>query len=304
MIEFQGAGKRHGDRWAVRDLTVTIQPGRVTGFLGPNGSGKSTSMRMVVGLDAPTTGRVLVGGRRYAEHDAPLTSVGALLDAGGVHPGRTARAHLQALAATHRLGARRVAQVLAEVGLTEVAGRRAGSFSLGMSQRLGLAAALLGDPPVLLLDEPINGLDTDGVVWVRGLLRRLAAEGRTVFVSSHLLGELAETADHVVVIGRGRLVADASVSELVDSVARPTVRVRTPDPDRLRALLVGPGTTVSAPAAGVLVVAGTTAAEVGELARRDGIALHELIEERASLEEAFLALTRDVVEFDAGQVSR
>jgi ABC-2 type transport system ATP-binding protein len=304
VIEIQDVSKRYRDRWAVRDLTVTVRPGRVTGFLGPNGSGKSTTMRMVVGLDAPTAGRVLVGGRRYADHDAPLTRVGALLDARGAHPGRTARAHLRALAATHRLGARRVDEVLAEVGLTEVAGRRTDSFSLGMSQRLGIAAALLGDPPVLLLDEPVNGLDTEGVIWVRGLLRRLAAEGRTVFVSSHLMGELAETADHVVVIGRGRLVADTSVSGLIDSVARPVVRVRTPDRDRLRDLLERYGTTVRTSASDLLAVEGVTVAEVGDLARQHDIGLHELGEERPSLEEAFVALTQDLVEYEAGRVVR
>jgi ABC-2 type transport system ATP-binding protein len=304
MIDIEGVSKRYGDRWAVRDLTVSVAPGRVTGFLGPNGSGKSTTMRMIVGLDAPTTGRVLVNGRRYAEHPAPLSQAGALLDARGAHPGRSARAHLQALAATHRLGNRRVDEVLAEVGLADVARRRTGSFSLGMSQRLGIAAALLGDPAVVLLDEPVNGLDTDGVIWVRGLLRRLAAEGRTVFVSSHLMSELAATAEHVVVIGRGRLVADTSVAELIDSVARPTVRVRTPDRDRLRPLLAGPRSTLTAAEPDLLLVQGLSVAEVGELARRHGVVLHELGEERPSLEDAFLALTRDVVEFDAGRGAR
>ena len=304
MIEIEGVSKRYGDRWAVRDLTVTVRPGRVTGFLGPNGSGKSTTMRMVVGLDAPSAGRVLVAGRRYADSDAPLRQVGALLDARGAHPGRTARAHLLALAATHGLGRRRVAEVLDEVGLTEVAARRTGTFSLGMSQRLGIAAALLGDPAVLLLDEPVNGLDADGVVWVRELLCRLAAEGRTVLVSSHLMSEVAETAEQVVVIGRGRLIADTSVAQLVDTVAEPAVRVRTPDRDRLRELLTRPGTTLAAPAPDTLVVRGRPAAEVGEVARQHGIALHALSAERPSLEEAFLALTRDAVEFDAGAVSR
>jgi len=304
VIEIEGVSKRYGDRWAVRDLTVTVRPGRVTGFLGPNGSGKSTTMRMVVGLDAPSAGRVLVAGRRYADSDAPLRQVGALLDARGAHPGRTARAHLLALAATHGLGRRRVAEVLDEVGLTEVAARRTGTFSLGMSQRLGIAAALLGDPAVLLLDEPVNGLDADGVVWVRELLCRLAAEGRTVLVSSHLMSEVAETAEQVVVIGRGRLIADTSVAQLVDTVAEPAVRVRTPDRDRLRELLTRPGTTLAAPAPDTLVVRGRPAAEVGEVARQHGIALHALSAERPSLEEAFLALTRDAVEFDAGAVSR
>ena len=304
MIDIQGVSKRYGQRQAVHDLSVAVRPGRVTGFLGPNGSGKSTTMRMVVGLDAPTTGRVLVNGRRYADHEQPLTQVGALLDARGAHPGRTARAHLQQLAATHRLGARRVEQVFDEVGLAEVAGRRTGTFSLGMSQRLGIAAMLLGDPPVLLLDEPVNGLDTDGVRWIRALLRRLAAEGRTVFVSSHLMGEMAATADHVVVIARGRLVADTSVHELVDSVARPAVRVRTPESRQLSDLLTGHGATVTSAAPGLLEVTGLPVAEVGELARRHALPVHELVEVRASLEEAFVALTQDAVEFDAGRVSR
>jgi len=304
VIDIEGVSKRYGDRWAVRDLTLGVRPGRVTGFLGPNGSGKSTTMRMIVGLDAPSTGRVLVNGRRYAEHRAPLTQAGALLEARAFHPGRSARAHLQALAATHRLGNRRVEAVLAEVGLTDVAGRRTGSFSLGMSQRLGIAAALLGDPPVLVLDEPVNGLDADGVVWVRGLLRRLAAQGRTVFVSSHLMAELAATAEHVVVIGRGRLVADTSVAGLIDSAAGATVRVRTPERDRLRDLLAGPGTTLTGEEPDLLLVRGRSVRDVGEVAREHGIGLHGLTEQRPSLEDAFRALTRDAVEFDAGQVSR
>ena len=304
MIEVDDVSKRHRDRWAVRELSFTVHPGRVTGFLGPNGSGKSSTLRMVVGLDAPTSGRVLVEGRRYADHPAPLTRVGALLEARGVHPGRTARAHLQALAATHRFPRRRVEEVLGLVGLAEVAHRRSGSFSLGMSQRLGIAAALLGDPAALLLDEPANGLDPEGIRWLRGLLRQLADEGRTVLVSSHLLGEMAGTADHVVVLGRGRLLADTSLPELLGSVSRPAVRVRTPQAHRLGALLQGPGVLVGDPADGVLRVEGVTAERIGELARAHGVPVHELVAEQPSLEEAFAVLTRDAVEFDAGPVLR
>ena len=304
MIDVDEVSKRHGDRWAVRELSFTVHPGRVTGFLGPNGSGKSSTLRMAVGLDAPTSGRVLVAGRRYAEHPAPLTRVGALLDATGVHPGRTARAHLQALAATHRFSRRRVEEVLELVGLSEVAARRAGGFSLGMSQRLGIAAALLGDPDVVLLDEPVNGLDPAGVSWLRTLLRQLADEGRTVFVSSHLLGEMAGTADHVVVLGRGRLLADTSLAELLGSVARPAVRVRTPDARRLRGLLQGLDLVLTAPADDELRIEGTTAERVSEVARAHAVPVHELVTEQPSLEEAFAALTQDAVEFDAGRVLR
>ena len=304
MIEVDCVSKRHRDRWAVRELSVTVHPGRVTGFLGPNGSGKSSTLRMAVGLDAPTSGRVLVHGRRYAELPAPLTRVGALLDARSMHPGRTARAHLQALAATHGFSRRRVAEVLELVGLTDVAHRRAGGFSLGMGQRLGIAAALLGDPDVVLLDEPVNGLDPDGVRWLRALLRQLADEGRTVLVSSHLLAEMAGTADHLVVLGRGRLLADAPLAELLSTVNRPAVRVRTPQVHRLRCLLTGPDLVLSTPGEDQLRVEGATAERVGEVARAHGIPLHELVAEQPSLEEAFAALTRDAVEFDAGRVLR
>ncbi|MCZ2805332.1 ATP-binding cassette domain-containing protein [Modestobacter sp. VKM Ac-2983] len=304
MIDVDCVSKRHGDRWAVRDLTVTVHPGRVTGLLGPNGSGKSSTLRMAVGLDAPTSGRVLVDGRRYADHPWPLTRVGALLDARGVHPGRTARAHLHVLAATHRLPRRRVDEVLDLVGLTDVAHRRSGGFSLGMSQRLGIAAALLGDPAVVLLDEPVNGLDPDGVRWLRALLRQLADQGRTVLVSSHLLAEMATTADHLVVLGRGRLLADAPLGELLASVSRPAVRVRTPDARRLHGLLAAPGVLLSAPAGDVLRVEGATAERISELAREHGLPVHELVPEQPSLEDAFAALTEDAVEFDAGRVSR
>ncbi|WP_299951523.1 ATP-binding cassette domain-containing protein [uncultured Modestobacter sp.] len=304
MIEIQDVSKRHGDRWAVRELSCTVRPGRVTGFLGPNGSGKSSTLRMVVGLDSPTSGRVLVEGRRYAEHPAPLTRVGALLEARGVHPGRSARAHLQALAATHRFSRRRVEEVLELVGLTEVAHRRSGGFSLGMGQRLGIAAALLGDPATVLLDEPANGLDPDGVRWLRGLLRQLADEGRTVLVSSHLLAEMAGTADHVVVLGRGRLLADAPLAELLASGARPAVRVRSPRARELRDLLHGPGVVLGSPAEDVLLVEGASAEQVGEVARAHGVPVHELVTEQPSLEEAFAALTGDAVEFDAGRVRR
>lgn len=304
MITVDAVSKRYGDRLVVDDLSFAVHPGRVTGFLGPNGSGKSTTMRMIVGLDAPTAGRVWVGGRPYAEHPAPLRRVGALLEAGGVHPGRTAAAHLRALAATHGIGRRRVTEVLELVGLGGVAGRRAGGFSLGMGRRLGMAAALLGDPAVLVLDEPVNGLGPEGMRWIRGLLRALAGEGRTVFVSSHLMTETAATAEHLVVIGRGRLIADVSVAGLIDAASRDAVRVRTPEAGRLRGLLTGPGVVTTTAAADVLVVEGMSAGQVGELARGHGIAVHELSPHRASLEDAFMALTRDAVEFDAGRVSR
>ena len=304
MISLEAVSKRYGDRLAVDALSFTVRPGRVTGFLGPNGSGKSTTMRMILGLDAPTSGRALVQERPYAEHDAPLTVVGTLLEARGVHPGRSAVAHLRALAATHGLPRRRIAEVLEMVGLTDVAHRRAGAFSLGMGQRLGIAAALLGDPAVVMLDEPVNGLDPEGVRWIRGLLRGLAGEGRTVFVSSHLMSEMAVTADHLVVIGRGRLIADVPVDELIAGASREVIRVRTPDGQRLRELLSGPGIAVTSLETDLLEVEGASAQEIGDLVRRHGLAVYEMTPERASLEEAFMALTHDHIEFDASEVTR
>jgi ABC-2 type transport system ATP-binding protein len=297
MIEAKHLTKRYGPKTAVDDLTFTVTPGVVTGFLGPNGSGKSTTMRMIVGLDLPSRGAVTVNGKRYADHSAPLHEVGALLEARAVHTGRTAENHLLALAATHAIPRRRVDEVIELVGLDGVARKRVGAFSLGMGQRLGIAAALLGDPGTLILDEPVNGLDPEGIRWVRNLLKGLAAEGRTVFVSSHLMSEMAQTAEHVIVIGRGRLIADLSVEELVRSASGGAVRVRSPEAARLRDLLVGPNVTVTSEGAGLLSVHGTSAEQIGDVACAHHIALHELVAESASLEEAFMELTAGAVEF-------
>jgi ABC-2 type transport system ATP-binding protein len=290
MIEIRDLSKRYGHTIAVDHLTVTVHPGRVTGFLGPNGAGKSTTMRAVVGLDRPTAGEVLVAGRRYAEHRAPLREVGALLDARAAHPGRTAVAHLRALAATHGLPRGRVEQVLDLVGLTDVASRRVGGFSLGMAQRLGIAAALLGDPAVILLDEPVNGLDPEGVRWIRQLLRSLAAEGRTVFVSSHLMSEMELTADQLVILGRGRLLADVSMLEMTAS-ASGQIRVRSPHAGELARLLTARGAVVRPDGPDVLSVTGTTSTTVAETALTAGLLLTELTPRHTSLEDAYLALT-------------
>jgi ABC-2 type transport system ATP-binding protein len=297
VIEARSLTKRYGPILAVEDLSFDVVPGRVTGFLGPNGAGKSTTMRLIVGLDAPTAGTVTVGGRPYRSLHRPLFEVGAMLESAPVHPGRSARAHLLALAQANGIGRRRVDDVLGLVGLDGVARRRAGGFSLGMTQRLGVAAALLGDPGVLLLDEPVNGLDPEGVAWIRTLLRSLAAEGRTVFVSSHLMSEMALTADHLIVIGRGRLLADTSVVEFVRATAAGHVRVRTPQPERLAALLRDHGATVDSTEDDALAVTGMAAATVGELAASQGIVLHELLTRQPSLEEAFMTMTRDAVEY-------
>jgi ABC-2 type transport system ATP-binding protein len=297
MIEIRALSKRYGDTLAVDDLSFTVRPGHVTGFLGPNGAGKSTTMRMLVGLDHPTAGTATVGGRRYRDHPAPLREVGALLEAKSVHKGRSARSHLLALAQTHGIPARRVDQVLAMVGLEPVGRRRAGGFSLGMAQRLGIAAALLGDPATVVLDEPVNGLDPDGVLWVRTLLKTLAAEGRTVLVSSHLMSEMALTAEHLVIIGRGRLLADTTMDELIGRVAVGSVLVRSPQASDLRELLVGQGATVTSAEPGVLQVGGVTAEQIADLAVQRGMALHELAPQRASLEQAYMQLTRDAVEY-------
>jgi ABC-2 type transport system ATP-binding protein len=269
----------------------------VTGFLGPNGAGKSTTMRLILGLDAPAAGTATVGGRCYRSLRRPLFEVGAMLEAAAVHPGRSARAHLLSLAAANAIARSRVDEVLGLAGLDAVAGNRAGGFSLGMTQRLGIAAALLGDPGVLLLDEPVNGLDPGGVAWIRDLLRSLAAEGRTVFVSSHLMSEMALTADHLIVIGRGRLIADASMPEFVRQGSGGWVQVRSPDRGRLARLLAGQGAAVEAGHDDMLAVRGASAAAVGDLAARHGIALHELVARQASLEEAFMELTRDAVDY-------
>ncbi|MGY1830481.1 ABC transporter ATP-binding protein [Geodermatophilus sp. SYSU D01180] len=296
MIEVRGLTKRYGDVLAVDDLSFDVAPGTVTGFLGPNGAGKSTTMRMVLGLDRPTAGTALVGGRRFAELAEPLREVGALLDPGAVHPGRTGRDHLRVAARTNGIPVRRVDEVLGQVGLERAARRRVRAYSLGMRQRLGIAAALLGDPRVLLFDEPVNGLDLDGVRWIRGLLRGLADEGRTVLVSSHLLGEVQAVADRLVVIGRGRLVADVTTDELLRGLGRPRVRVRSPQPEALAALLRRHGLSVELAGGGELQVEGGTAAQVGDLAAAAGVPLHHLSETAASLEEAYLALTGEAVE--------
>src|SRR4051795_9446647 len=292
MIVARNLTKIYGRTAAVDGISFTVEPGLVTGFLGPNGVGKSTTMRMVLGLDRPTAGEVLVGGRRYDSYDAPLHEVGALLDARAVHPNRTARSHLLALAASNGIGPRRVDEVLGLVGLDEVARRRAGRFSLGMSQRLGIAAALLGDPEIILMDEPVNGLDPEGIRWIRELLRGLAAEGRTVFVSSHLMSEMAVTADHLVIIGRGRLLADVSMADMTASVV-PVVHVRTAQPDRLAALLAGPGVTVEQTEPGLMSVRGRTADEIARSALDHHVLVTELTPVHASLEDAYLTLTHD-----------
>jgi ABC-2 type transport system ATP-binding protein len=299
VIEMTGLTKRYGAKTAVDGLTVTVRPGVVTGFLGPNGAGKSTTMRLVLGLDRPTKGTVTVNGRRYDQLAAPLHEVGALLEARSVHSGRSARSHLLALAATHGLGPKRVDELLELVGLTQVARKRVGAFSLGMGQRLGIAAALLGDPAVLLFDEPANGLDPEGIRWIRQLLRRLAAEGRTVFVSSHVMSEMALTADHLVVIGRGRLIADMPVDEFVRHGTRHQVRVRSPRLSDLVALLQGPDIFVRPAGDGVVEVEGMTSDAIGELAASHGIVLHELSPQEASLEEAFMEVTGESVEYHA-----
>jgi ABC-2 type transport system ATP-binding protein len=296
MIDVRSVVKRYGDTTAVDDLSFTVQPGVVTGFLGPNGAGKSTTMRMVVALDRPTSGEVLVAGRDHRDSPAPLREVGALLEARAVHPGRSARNALLALAVTHGIPARRVDEVLDLVGLTDVARQRAGSFSLGMGQRLGIAAALLGDPAVVVLDEPVNGLDPDGVRWIRGLLRSLAEEGRTVLVSSHLMSEMAVTAEHLVVIGRGRLIADVSVAEFTARASADRVLVRTSDPARLATVLAADGVEVAGGDGTSLTVRGLSAQRIGDLAFRAGLPVHELTPQSASLEEAFMALTGDAVE--------
>ncbi|MCU1678137.1 MAG: hypothetical protein JWM93_2895 [Frankiales bacterium] len=298
MIQVNGLVKRYGDKTAVSNLTFNVQPGVVTGFLGPNGSGKSTTMRLILGLDAPTSGTARVNGKRYADHRAPLTEVGALLEARSVHTGRSAYNHLLALAHTHSIPASRVTQVLELVGLQQVARKRAGKFSLGMGQRLGIAAALLGDPATVMLDEPINGLDPEGILWVRNLLRSLAAEGRTVFVSSHLMSEMAQTADHLIVIGRGELIADTSVRALIDGASRNVVRVRSPRMTDLGHVLTAAGAVVE-PVDGGAEVGNLSAPEIGDVAAANGIAIHELTPIQASLEDAFMDMTRDSVEFHA-----
>jgi ABC-2 type transport system ATP-binding protein len=300
MLEIDHVTKRYGDKVAVEDLTFTVKPGVVTGFLGPNGAGKSTTMRVIVGLDRPNSGSATVNGKPYRDLPAPLHEVGTLLEARAIHTGRSAYNHLLAMAQTHGIGRARVDEVIDLVGLTEVARKRAGGFSLGMGQRLGVAAALLGDPEVLILDEPANGLDPEGILWIRTLLRGLAAEGRTVFVSSHLMAEMAQTAEHLVIIGRGRLIADTTVADIVAEASHgAAVLVRTPQATELRDALARDGVAVTSSERELLEVHGLTSAEVGEAALRHHIVLHELTPQRASLEQAFMRLTGGAVEYHA-----
>ena len=297
MIEVRGLTRRYGDVLAVDDLSFTVEPGKVTGFLGPNGAGKSTTMRVVLGLDRATSGTALVNGRPYATFAEPLREVGALLDPGSAHPGRTGRGHLRVAARSNGLPRRRVDEVIERVGLGRAARRRIKGYSLGMRQRLGIATALIGDPAVLMFDEPINGLDLDGVRWIRGLLRQLADEGRTVLISSHLLGEMEQIADRLVVIGRGRLIADATTEQIVNGLGHVQVRVRGADPDRLLAGLRERGFEVRRDDAGELRVDGGTAEEVGGLAHSLDVPLHHLSEVRQSLEDAYVELTGSSVEY-------
>ncbi len=299
MIEAVELTKDYGPKRAVDGLSFSVRPGIVTGFLGPNGSGKSTTMRLILGLDHPTHGSVTVNGTHYRNQPAPLHEVGALLEARSVHPGRSARNHLLALAQTHGIPRRRVDELIDLVGLHDVAKQRAGEFSLGMGQRLGIATALVGDPATVMLDEPVNGLDPEGIQWIRNLLKQLAAEGRTVFVSSHLMSEMALTADHLIVIGRGRLIADVPVGEFIAGASRNVVRVRSPQASELRELLTGPDVTVASVEAGALEVTGLTAAQIGDIAADHNVRLHELTQQQASLEEAFMELTRGDVEYRA-----
>ncbi len=299
MIEATGLTKRYGSTLAVNNLSFSVAAGKVTGFLGPNGAGKSTTMRMILGLDNPTAGQVRIGGKLYRELKDPLRTVGALLDAKWVHPNRSARAHLQWMARSNRIPASRVEEVLDTVGLTSVAGKRAGGFSLGMSQRLGIAAALLGDPEVLLFDEPVNGLDPEGILWIRKFMQRLAAEGRTVFVSSHLLSEMALTATDLVVIGKGQLIAQSTTEEFVARAAENTVKVRSPQLPVLRQQLISASAQVT-DSGEALIVSGMDSAKIGEIAASANLVLHELSPQTGSLEQAFMQITGDSVEYHTG----
>jgi ABC-2 type transport system ATP-binding protein len=299
MIEVQGLTKRYGDKTAVDDLTFGIEPGKVTGFLGPNGAGKTTTMRCILGLDYADAGTVTVGGQAYQDLAYPMREVGALLEAKSVHGGRSAYNHLLCLAQTNSIPKRRVGEVLALVGLSDVARKRSKGFSLGMSQRLGIAATLLGDPRMLMFDEPVNGLDPEGILWIRNLMKSLAAEGRTVFVSSHLMSEMEHTADHLIVIGRGRLIADCTMSEFIARSSATAVRVRTPSAEQLAQVVSARGATVSTDSDGAIEVRGLSTEQIGDLAFGEGIRLHELTPVRASLEEAFMELTADSVEYRA-----
>jgi ABC-2 type transport system ATP-binding protein len=304
MIEVRGLTKRYGDKVAVDDLTFGIEPGRVTGFLGPNGAGKTTTMRCILGLDYPDKGTVVIDGKAFRDFANPMREVGALLEAKAVHGGRSARNHLLCLAQTNNLPRRRVGEVLELVGLTEVATKRSKGFSLGMSQRLGIAATLLGDPKMVMFDEPVNGLDPEGILWIRNLMKALAAEGRTVFVSSHLMSEMENTADHLIVIGRGKLIADCAMKEFVARASGASVRVRTPSADQLIRAVSLKGGTVGAGDDGSIEVRGLSAEQIGDLAFDEGVRLHELATVRASLEEAFMELTADSVEFHADAPGR
>src|SRR5262252_4501197 len=297
MIEVRGLSKRYGEKLAVNNLSFDVVPGTVTGFLGPNGAGKTTTMRLMLGLDYPNAGTVTIDGKQYAHLAYPMREVGALLDAKAVHGGRSAYNHLLCLAQTNDLPKRRVREVLELVGLTEVARKRTKGFSLGMSQRLGIAATLLGDPKILMFDEPVNGLDPEGILWIRNLMKALANEGRTVFVSSHLMSEMENTADHLIVIGRGRLISDCTTAEFIAANSQQSVRVRTPQPDELTLIASAAGATVRDDSGGALVLLGLTAAQVGDLAFENRIRLHELAPVTASLEQAFMELTASSVQF-------
>ncbi|MGO1694998.1 MAG: ABC transporter ATP-binding protein [Arthrobacter sp.] len=303
MIQATSLAKNYGSKRAVDDVSFTVQPGKVTGFLGPNGAGKSTTMRMIVGLDRPTGGNVTVNGKRYAEHAAPLREVGALLEAKAVHKSRSARNHLRTLAATHGIGNRRVDEVIEFTGLAPVARKKVGGFSLGMGQRLGIAAALLGDPHTLILDEPVNGLDPEGVLWVRNMAKGLAAEGRTVFLSSHLMSEMAQTADHLIVIGRGKLLADAPMADVLSGAGGARTKVRTDTPDELVRSLAAPEVTVTTTGPDALEIQGITPRDIARRALDTNVLVYELIPLQASLEDVYMDMTRDDVEYHSGPVT-
>jgi ABC-2 type transport system ATP-binding protein len=300
MIEARGLTKRYGDTIAVDDLSFRVEPGHITGFLGPNGAGKTTTMRLILGLDRPTSGTVTVHGKPFSQLAYPMREVGALVDAKAVHGGRTAYNHLLCLAETNNLPRRRVGEVLELVGLSEVARKRSKGFSLGMSQRLGIAGALLGDPEILMFDEPVNGLDPEGILWIRNLMKALAGAGRTVFVSSHLMSEMEHTADHLIVIGRGKLIADCTVAEFIERNSAQSVRVRTPQPEVLVKAITAAGGSARPDSDGRLVIVGLQPEQVGDLAFDHGVRLHELAPAQASLEQAFMELTNNSVQFRAG----
>jgi ABC-2 type transport system ATP-binding protein len=300
MIEARGLTKRYGDTLAVDGLSFSVAPGKITGFLGPNGAGKTTTMRLILGLDRPTSGSVTIGGKPFGQLAYPMREVGALLDAKAVHGGRSAYNHLRCLAQTNNLPARRVGEVLELVGLASVARKRSKGFSLGMGQRLGIAGALLGDPAILMFDEPVNGLDPEGILWIRNLMKALAAEGRTVFVSSHLMSEMENTADHLLVIGRGKLISDCTVPEFIAANSRQSVRVRTPQPAQLSKAVIASGGSVHEDGDGLMIVQGLEVSKVGDIAFENSVRLHQLAPAQASLEQAFMELTASSVQFHAG----